>query len=317
VTIGVVAIVKNEADVVGRMLRSTAPWAAAWVVSDTGSTDGTLAKVYKAQVDKAPPLATSRKPWQDFSANRNFALDEARRVYPQVDYWLSLDADETAEMAPGADPSCLEADLVTLEMKAGNTRFWAPRLIRAKGPCRWVGKCHEVPEAEGMTQERWAGITLTHHGDGHDSPDDRRLARNEMLLRAELHVHPDNPRTVFYLANTLEAAGRKKEAAAYFKQRAAMGTVQSEEGWYAHYRWGACQLATGDLTGVDTLLRATNRRPWRAEPLADLATYYYQQECEQLAKFFELAADSLPYPEIDCLFIEDALYDKELRSDPA
>ena len=44
-----------------------------------------------------------------------------------------------------------------------------------------------------------------------------------------------------------------------------------------------------------------------------LATWNVNQDCEELARFFVLAAESLPYPARDALFIEDALYDKALR----
>ena len=311
-SIGVVMIVKDEAHVIERCLKSTQDWAAAWVISDTGSTDGTIDEICKFAVRQ--PVWLLKHKWEDFATNRNHALDEARRQYPEVDYWLSLDADETATLAEGADDSKLEGDLVFVTMTGGNNRVWAPRLIRAKGPCRWQGRCHEVPEG-GLTSERWEGLTLNHVGDGHDSPEGRRLARNEMLLRRDLHDDPDNSRTIAYLGQTLEQGGRKKEAIEFWKRRAAMGTMLDEEGWWAHWRLGVCQLATGDLAGVDTLLRATNRRPWRGEPLADLATYYLQQGCEELGKFFASAADSVPYPTTDRLFIEDALYNKDMRTD--
>jgi len=36
-------IVKNEADVIGRCLRSVLPFISSWSITDTGSTDGTQA----------------------------------------------------------------------------------------------------------------------------------------------------------------------------------------------------------------------------------------------------------------------------------
>jgi glycosyltransferase involved in cell wall biosynthesis len=309
--IGVVMIVKNEAKVLWRALESTKDFASAWLVSDTGSDDVTW-DLLTTLVKDEDRLAINATDWQDFATNRNHALDLAREQFPEVRYWLSLDADETAHLAAGAHPSCLEADLVFVEMVADNTRFWAPRLIRAQGPCRWRGRCHEIPEG-GDSGERWLGLELHHHDDGHSSGGRRREARNEMLLRADLHEAPDDPRTNFYLAQDLKAAGRFKEAIPYYKRRAELGELHQEEGWYAHYMLGVSQLAVGDRTGIDTLLRALNRRPWRAEPLADLTTYYFQQGMEEVAKFFELAADSLPYPATDQLFIEDALYNHEKR----
>jgi tetratricopeptide (TPR) repeat protein len=313
-SIGVAMIARNEELVIDRALRSTASWAKAWVVHDTGSEDATAQQVKETAEHHGVPLVLNWDEWADFATNRNLALDAARKQFPEVDYWLSLDADETATLVEGADDSKLDGDLVFVNMTSGNSRYWAPRLIRAKGPCRWQGRCHEVPEG-GQTSERWQGIELYHVGDGHDSPDARRLSRNEMLLRTDLREHPDDPRVIFYLAQTLHSQGRWKEAVDYYKRRASVGLIEGEEGWYAHYQMGVCQLAAGDFAGVDTMLRAVNRRPWRAEPLAELATYYLREGCEELGKFFAFAADSLPYPETDMLFIEDALYRKELREE--
>jgi glycosyltransferase involved in cell wall biosynthesis len=311
-TIGAVLVVRNEEAVIERCLRSV-QWVKAWVVHDTGSTDGTLARGAALARDLDVPWAFQYDEWSDFATNRNLALANARRLFPDVRYFLSLDADEVATLAPGANPGCLEADLVYIDMVNANQRQWVPRLIRADSRLVWQGRCHEHPWAEGSTSERWEGIRITHVGDGHDSTDNRRLVRNEALLRADLDEHPGDPRLLAYLGQTLMGLDRHAEAAELFRARAGMAVFE-EEAWWAHYQWGLCQLATGDWSGVDTLLRACDRRPWRGEPLADLASHYYAQGCGELAKFFASAADSLPYPHGDALFIENALYNHELRA---
>src|SRR5690348_5608822 len=62
-------IVKNEAPVIERCLRSVKPYVHAWAVSDTGSTDGTQDIIRKFMADLPGELI--ERPWVDFSANRN------------------------------------------------------------------------------------------------------------------------------------------------------------------------------------------------------------------------------------------------------
>jgi len=313
VSIGAVLILRNEEATTERCVRSVG-WASALVVHDTGSdSDATMDLAARTAEEIGVPWAWGRDKWSDFSTNRNLALTHARKAFPDVAYFLSLDADETAELAPGANPDCLEADLVYLDMVNLNQRQWVPRLIKAHSRLMWQGRCHEHPFAEGASSERWEGIRITHHGDGHDSVDNRRLHRNEGLLRKDLVEHPDDPRLLAYLAQTLMGLGKHRQAYKLFRRRAGMVAFE-EEAWWAQYQAGLCQLAYGDWAGVDTLLRACDRRPWRGEPLADLATFYYQHNCHELAKFFASAADSLPYPTTDSLFIENALYNHDLRA---
>jgi glycosyltransferase involved in cell wall biosynthesis len=83
-------IVKNEAHVIARCLRSVKPFIDYYSISDTGSTDDTM-EIIRKELDGIPGVLTS-DPWKDFSTNRNIALKGVRG-----DYVFSIDADETFE----------------------------------------------------------------------------------------------------------------------------------------------------------------------------------------------------------------------------
>ena len=69
-------IVKDEAPVIERCLRSVKPWIDHWVIVDTGSSDGTQAMIRKFMADL--PGVLHERPWRDFAHNRNQAMALAR-----------------------------------------------------------------------------------------------------------------------------------------------------------------------------------------------------------------------------------------------
>src|SRR5437868_3646767 len=87
-------IVKNEAHVIARCLRSVRPFISCFSISDTGSTDNTM-EIIREEMKGIPGVLTS-DPWVDFSTNRNIAMKGV-----QGDYIFTIDADETFEAKPG------------------------------------------------------------------------------------------------------------------------------------------------------------------------------------------------------------------------
>ncbi len=71
-TIGLCMIVKNEVSVIERCLASVRPWLDFWLIVDTGSTDGTQAKILEVMADM--PGELHERPWRNFGANRTEAI---------------------------------------------------------------------------------------------------------------------------------------------------------------------------------------------------------------------------------------------------
>ena len=102
-------IVKNEAHVIERCLRSVRPLIHAWAIADTGSSDGTQDIIRRCMAGMPGELI--ERPWVDFASNRNEALELAKKY---GDYALIIDADEVLrprQTSPGArwvrPPTCL------------------------------------------------------------------------------------------------------------------------------------------------------------------------------------------------------------------
>jgi glycosyltransferase involved in cell wall biosynthesis len=311
--LGVMGIVRNEAPVIGRMLASIVPFASAVVIGDTGSTDRTC-DIIEAKLNMGiTPYILRKDPWRDFAHNRNLVLNEA--VYSGLaDYWLSVDADEVVELREPL-PETETADLVAVPVSVFPTGLWGMRCCRSSHDAYWKWPIHESLEFDGdPTTTAWGSAFVRHGEGGHREVTNTRLSQNESMMRKYLRAHPGDTRMTFYLAMTLEGKQQWRQAAKLYEQRAKAGD-EGEEGWYAHYRWGACLLHAGDLRGIDILLRATERRPWRAEPFATLATFYFADGQEQLGLFFADMAERIPYPTKDVLFIEVPLYDKTRRAE--
>jgi glycosyltransferase involved in cell wall biosynthesis len=83
-------IVKDEADVIERLLASVRGAIDSWVICDTGSTDGTQDLIRNAMKDI--PGALFERPWRNFGENRSELMELAAG---RADYLLLLDADMT------------------------------------------------------------------------------------------------------------------------------------------------------------------------------------------------------------------------------
>ena len=102
-------IVRDEAHVIERCLRSVRPLISAWLIVDTGSTDATE-RVARAALADLPGDYVSR-PWRNFAHNRSECLELART---RGDYSLVIDADDALEIETSALPAALHADAYTL-----------------------------------------------------------------------------------------------------------------------------------------------------------------------------------------------------------
>nr|MBP7323384.1 glycosyltransferase [Deltaproteobacteria bacterium] len=194
--LSVCLIVCNEEKNLARALRSVAAVADEIVVTDTGSTDLTveIAREYGARV--------SFFPWcDDFSAARNYSLDQARG-----DWIFSLDADE--ELLPESYDKvrrCIHQDheraffvsrqdLMDSNQPERFTTMWQLRLFRHLPDLRFRGRIHEIPGRVDL-QVSTSAIVLRHYGS-------IRTLQREKLLRAvrllELELK-DRPGQLYYV----------------------------------------------------------------------------------------------------------------------
>jgi hypothetical protein len=279
-------IVRDEKRGIVQTLESCKHLLDTWDILDTGSTDGTQDLIQETLKDI--PGTLHHGPFVDYSTTRNAALDLC-----QSEWALLLSGDE---LVTWADRDMLHAFLRSsthaehaVTIRFGALKFGHVRLVRPAGSGRYTGVTHEViiPRNQG----KLAPLALRSGRAGEDRT--ARWQQDRKLLEAELHKGED-PRTLFYLAQTYSCLGMIPEAKATYGRRIAAGVGYHDEFWEAHVRAGAY----GDM---DRLVEAINMRPHRAEPWFYLGQLMASREC------LERAAN-LPVPKRDTGFIDLSVY---------
>ncbi|HKE80934.1 MAG TPA: glycosyltransferase [Solirubrobacteraceae bacterium] len=293
-------IVRDEAQVIQRCLRSVQGLIDCWVICDTGSTDETPELI--GSVLEGIPGDLHRRRWVNFGQNRT---DLMRLAAGKADYLLLIDADMTVSYDEaglnglGADSYMLRHDEVP--------EYWIKRLVR--GDLRWwyVGATHEyIATDREDDEERLGAIVIHHHGDS--GTRGAKFERDLRLLAADLEREPDNPRTVFYLAQTLRDLGRVDESIELYRRRAAMGGWP-EEDFYARYQVGLLSERAGQRDeAMSALFDAWSFRPQRAEPLYELAWMFRERRQHHAAHLVSERGIRMPVP-ADTLFVHRWMYE--------
>jgi ADP-heptose:LPS heptosyltransferase len=300
-------IVKNEAHVIERCLRSVRPFIDSWVIVDTGSTDGTQ-DVIRKFFENDLPGELHERPWVHFGHNRTEAIQLARTW---GDYTFYIDADEVLQIPEGYVRPLLTEDAYSLNVRFGDTHYGRHCLVASRLPWRWVGVLHEYLECDqSISRALLAGPEVIVHTDGARSQQDFtvKYTKDAELLERALIDEPDNARYVFYLAQSYRDSSQLEAALATYDRRAAMGGWD-EEVWYSHYSAAllASQLNRDPGEVTRRFLAAYQLRPKRAEPLCQLAVFHRAQSQCQVARLFAQEAMKLPQPD-DLLFIDHACY---------
>jgi hypothetical protein len=309
-TICLCMIVKNEAGVLARCLRSCRGLIDCWVICDTGSSDGTRELI--ASELEGIPGELHQHEWVDFGHNRSMLMELAAG---SADYLLLIDADMT--VAQSAPLGRLTADAYMLRQGDERFDYRNKRLVRGDLRWRYVGVTHEYLSCLDVerTVERLDALAIDDHGDGGSKAD--KFERDRALLKAELREHPDNERAMFYLAQTQRDLGTQTgdvgalaAARDLYERRAGMGGWE-EEVCCAWRQAGRLSAELGEWPRASAaFLAAWEARPSRLEAVHDLVAGLLDHRQHHTAhRFTALAASAggLAVPE-DVLFVEPWVY---------
>jgi len=218
-------IVRDEQHCLERCLQSLRGVADQIVVVDTGSTDRTV-EIARVWADRVCSF-----PWtDDFSAARNFAIDQADGEYLlmiDADNWITNPDDPggllAAFAARHADDVVGTVDITNLIGAGADAKAVlevAPRFFK-RGHFRYEGAIHEqlVPVGGGMRLAK-TGLRYHHTGYAHDVASPRHKSRrNKPMLLAAVAQHPADEYYLYQLGkahfclNEFEQAGDAFERA--------------------------------------------------------------------------------------------------------
>jgi len=258
-------IVKDESQVIKRCLDSVKLVIDYWVIVDTGSKDGTQ-KIIKEQL-KGIPGELHERPWRNFEANRNEALELAKG---KGDYILFMDADDVLEFEGNPKFPTLSKDLYTMWRGTKDFSYIKSQLVKGNLPWKWVGVTHEYLDCEHYyTSELLETVKYVTTTEGASAKDPRKkFMRNVELLQDGMKKEPNNSRYAFYLAESYRDAGEKAKALEWYQKRIAMGGWDEEIFW-AKYQSAQMlsEIGMSPNIVIEAYFQAHQFRPHRAEPI--------------------------------------------------
>jgi glycosyltransferase involved in cell wall biosynthesis len=299
-------IVKNEAHVIGRCLATVRPLIDAWVISDTGSTDGTQALIRELLADI--PGTLLERQWVDFAHNRTEVLEASRGL---CDYTLIIDADDMLEIEDGFALPPLDADAYNVRISDGSVSYHRKQLVRGELPWRYVGVLHEYIQCDlARTEAFLDGIRMVRVREGARARDPLTYRSDALVFEKALLDDPQNSRHVFYLAQSYRDANEPELALRQYRRRTTMAGWRDEV-WYSLYQIAHLEARLNKPWPevMSSYLAAYQFLPERAEPLYEIAMHYQSTNDFHTAKGFFEWATKVPAPQPTGLFVERAIYD--------
>ena len=294
-------IVRNESKIITRLFDSVLPVIDSYCICDTGSTDNTIDMIKSYFESKNINGEIFTEPFKNFGYNRNLALQRAKKW---GDYILLLDADMILKIED-FKKSNLTKNVYSILQKHGSLEYYNIRLVKSTTPIICVGVTHEHYKCEQAS--RLHSLRILDVGDGGCKAD--KFERDIRLLSEYLVEHPDDPRTLFYLANSYRDLGNNEQAIATYKKRIEVGGWK-EEVWSSYLSIGRCQMRMGNPdSAVASWLFGFDYYPKRAENIYEIVRHYRETSKYRLASHFINLGKKIPYPRNDILFIEPDVYD--------
>ena len=307
-------IVKNEAHIIVDTFDNILKYIPLtyWIISDTGSTDGTQDIIKKFFEEKGIPGELHQDEWKDFGHNRTLAL---RHADGKADYVWMIDADDifsgTIEF-----PEVMDADGYVLRIGKPDFSWWRTQIFRVESKWEYKGVLHEYPACQKEkpilvkleSPYRVDARTLGARNVGITAIE--KYSRDAITLEKALVDEPENTRYQFYLAQSYFDSQQYEKAIASYKKRAEMGGW-GEEIYYSLYRV-AISRALLDRPWPEILssfLDAYNYRPQRIESLVHISQILRQKYNQPAAAFiFARQAAETPFPQEEILFVPDIIY---------
>jgi glycosyltransferase involved in cell wall biosynthesis len=312
-------IVKNEAHIILETLNNLVKYIDYWVISDTGSTDGTQELIKKFFADANIPGELIEHEWKNFGHNRTMALECA---YNKSDYVLIMDADDIIQ-GDILFPKLMTADSYTFKF---GTSFIYYRALLLSNRLKWVykGVLHEFSKCIDKENIQTARIPDSCYiesrrlGDRSKDPEKYLKDANILIKAIEDNEEPDlAARYCFYVGQSYRDYNDLENAIIWYKKRIGYG------GWFEevyisfleaglamiHLNYPSEEIITTFMNGFRVL-------PNRVECLFFIAQYYFENKRMVEAYNVISIAYKIPFPHQYLLFLKKDIYDfrvKQLR----
>lgn len=295
-----VSIVKNEEANITRLLDSVVNVVEEYVIVDTGSTDGTVDLI------RQHPLRghVVHHTFVNFQESRNKSL-EAARQHSTASYFLFLDAD--MELVATPDFLAFTGQVGDMIQSHASLSYRNVRVVHRDVPgVQYIGVTHEYLSTPNVPIHHFPEnvVCIKDHGDGGCKAD--KFERDIRLLTTYLQDHPDDARSMFYLAESFHHSDQHREAIEWYQRRICAGGWEQEV-WYSQFKILKCYIAMGKLDDAKSCIPPTEKS--RAEAMYHLCRALREAGRHHEAFYYCMRAKTIPFPdETTTLFVERHVY---------
>ena len=307
------SIVKNEGSIILRMLKSVEPIIDTYCICDTGSTDNTIELIKNFFDERNIYGLIINEPFVNFEHNRNIAL---KACYGMSDYILLMDADMVLDIGSFKKDDLKDNHIYSILQ--GSKSFFYPntRIIKNDNTSKYTGVTHEYIDHR-SNQVTYiidkSELFILDLGDGGAKHD--KIERDIRLLTGDLEKNENNPRSLFYLANTYFDSNRNDEAIHYYLKRIEVGGWEQEV-WYSYYRLGEIYKRKNNMTqAILYWMEGITVLPARLENVYKIINHYRISGKQKLAfTYIKLIMDTFedhrknPNIRDSYLFTENDIY---------
>lgn len=251
------------------------------IISDPPNDDDTMI-VAKEVFGHYANLKLIERPWPDqrdaSSFCRNQVIMHAKTFGDDYVLWLDPDSPLVGTIPDElGDPIYA---FLTVDRNS-NISWWQPHLLRTDLNIKWKGAIHEYLDCGATPVQLLTTAKIDRAGSGGGVT---RMKNWDLPLLLELVAeNPNDPRHVYYLAQTYRDLADYPNAIHWYKRRAEMFGLDQET-FYSIYMVGLCYLLMSDDANAESwLLKAYAYRPSRVEPLERLVELYQRQNQPYLA----------------------------------
>lgn len=320
-------LIKDESKNLVKTLESVKDIIESCIMFDTGSEDDTLSILKEWCENNNKVLHLKQGIFKDFSYSRNELLDFADTIDSK--YLILMDGNDELKLPEKFLKYLKQHDsqenpseglmLQQCWLTSGVTdKYWNIRCIRNDRGWRYRGRVHEwisktnrengelikagvmkAPEDCLLYQDRNADMEKS-------LP---RFHRDKVLLLEDHYENPEEPRTMFYLAQTLGSTQDLGDAYYFYKLRTNYNGFQ-EEVFHSYLRlgWISKKLGHPFTESLKWWLQAYDHSH-RAEPLNQIAEHYIREHNFKSAFMYLSESIKLNYPNEAILFVNRDSYD--------
>lgn len=314
-------IVKNEAHVIKKTLETLCKYINFdyWVISDTGSSDGTQDIIVDFFKQKNIKGELHDDNWKDFGYNRTLALEYA---YNKSDYLLIFDADD--DIHGDLKLPTLNCDGYDLLFCSGGIKYKRTLLINNRKKWKFVGVLHEyITCSEHATMSTIEGnYHLISGRNGDRSKDPNKYLKDAQILEKAYYEAIENDdqiakRYSFYCANSYKDCGEFAKAIEWYKTCIKIANWNQEQYVSCERIYECYEKLNQKENGFYYLVDSVRYDSQRLECLYHLIVHYCIQNMDLIAfnyylnikNFYENEYANANFSLSDKLFVDVSKYD--------